>query len=131
MSRREGLQGPMRVVLDSNIPVSFLRSGGFRARLDLFADRGFELIARYFEIVVDLHSQPELGRVAKITAEAQGSLSRDAARAVDNRSDAVRRHVKRLRKLVHREAKIGHDRRLLAVILHANPLATAGKGRKI
>src|ERR1035437_8722098 len=84
------------------------RLGG-GAWLDFFEKGRFELVARYFQVVMGLHVHPELGRVAKVTAEAQCGLRGNAARAVDNRGDAIWGDVKRFRKLVHREAKIGHE----------------------
>jgi hypothetical protein len=78
-------------------------------RLNLFADRRFEPIAGYFQLVIHLHVHPELRRVAKIMAKAQGGFPGNAARAVDNRADAIGGHMERFRELVHGEAIIGHE----------------------
>jgi len=66
------------------------------ARLDL----GAEALAREFEIVARLHAEPELGRGAEITGEAERCIGRDRTLAVDDLADPNLRHAQRLRERV-------------------------------
>jgi hypothetical protein len=50
----------------------------------------FQLIARFFEVIIHLEAQPETGRISEVTGQSQRGIGRDSASAVNDFVDPAR-----------------------------------------